>query len=471
MLPAQRAPRPTRTSPVAELRLRLVVQHQLALARSRGAARRRASGAWGRGRRRLVVEGVRRVLALGAVHRHVGALDQELGRRGRGPGRARSPIEASIESGRSCDRDRAARARRGCARSSRDDSSRSPALEQQEPELVAAQARDGVRARAARPAAARRPPSSSSSPAWWPSESLTSLKRSRSIISDREPRAVALGLADRLLDAVAEQQPVRQPGEGSCSAWCSLSSAWRTSASSARLRSVMFSIIVTREARLPVADRARARRCICPQTSSPSLQCSGASSWNDSRARPSCRRSSATAALEVVGVHVVAEADLVELVGAVAQHLLERRVRLDRPAVVVRAAGSRSRRRRRACGSGRAPRACPRRASNSAAWLTAAESTTESISSVSRSSSVEPLAGGRAHHVQASRSREDPGTGARRSATCRPPRAASRWLTRGSFSASSISSGSPLSIACLATLLSSGRRVSSPCGQCPRRRG
>ena len=42
-----------------------------------------------------------------------------------------------------------------------------------------------------------------------------------------------------------------------------------------------------------------------------------------------------------------------------------------------------------------------------------------------------------------------------------PTAARSSWLTRGSFGASSISSGSPLSIAYFATELSSGRRVSN----------
>ena len=56
---------------------------------------------------------------------------------------------------------------------------------------------------------------SSWSPTWWPSESLTSLKRSRSRnrTAAAARRRRALGAADRLVEAVEEQHAVRQAGE------------------------------------------------------------------------------------------------------------------------------------------------------------------------------------------------------------------------------------------------------------------
>ena len=84
---------------------------------------------------------------------------------------------------------------------------------QQHGELVAAQAGDGVRGAQRRRAAARRPRCSSTSPWWWPSVSLTSLKRSRSMSITARPPLRPLGGAHALLDAVAEQHAVRQPGE------------------------------------------------------------------------------------------------------------------------------------------------------------------------------------------------------------------------------------------------------------------
>ncbi len=55
--------------------------------------------------------------------------------------------------------------------------------------------------------------SSRRSPAWWPSVSLISLKWSRSISITPEIVAVARAEVQRLLDAVLEQQAVRQAGE------------------------------------------------------------------------------------------------------------------------------------------------------------------------------------------------------------------------------------------------------------------
>ena len=52
---------------------------------------------------------------------------------------------------------------------------------------------------------------SSRSPAWWPSESLTSLKPSRSISMRRGGRARRA--QDRVVEPVVEQAPVRQPGQ------------------------------------------------------------------------------------------------------------------------------------------------------------------------------------------------------------------------------------------------------------------
>ena len=79
---------------------------------------------------------------------------------------------------------------------------------------------------------------SSASPAWWPSESLTSLKRSRSIIATAtwppSRSAIAIACSIRSRNSVRLGRPVRP----SWSAWCSLISAWRSSASWAALRSV-----------------------------------------------------------------------------------------------------------------------------------------------------------------------------------------------------------------------------------------
>ena len=69
------------------------------------------------------------------------------------------------------------------------------------------------RSRSVRLAAGSATSWSSTSPRWWPSVSLTSLKWSRSMIITARAAVAALGGAQRLLDAVAEQHAVRQAGE------------------------------------------------------------------------------------------------------------------------------------------------------------------------------------------------------------------------------------------------------------------
>ena len=80
-------------------------------------------------------------------------------------------------------------------------------------ELVAAEAGDGVGRRAAR--RCRRGPiaRSSSSPAWWPSESLTTLRLSRSRKNSATWPAVAGRAVERVPQAVEQQRAVRQAGE------------------------------------------------------------------------------------------------------------------------------------------------------------------------------------------------------------------------------------------------------------------
>ena len=189
--PRRERTRRPRASPWAGSRAQLVA------ARSRGAARRRASAAACRSRPSRLVERVGAALSgLGVVHGDVGALQERLGVVAVRPGRARSRSRprrraAGRRRNRLVERladplDRLERVRRGRRR-------RAAAAE-----LVAAEARDGVR-RAGR--ASQAPPSSTSSasPAGWPSESLTSLKRSRSISS------------------TATRSPSRARGEIACS--------------------------------------------------------------------------------------------------------------------------------------------------------------------------------------------------------------------------------------------------------------
>ena len=75
---------------------------------------------------------------------------------------------------------------------------------QQHGELVAAEPGDRVAVAQRRAAAAAPTCCSSRSPSWWPSVSLISLKRSRSISSTASRLAVARPRGERLLDAVVE---------------------------------------------------------------------------------------------------------------------------------------------------------------------------------------------------------------------------------------------------------------------------
>ena len=149
--------------------------------------------------------------ALGVVHRDVGALDQRVhvvavvG--------AERDADARLELDRdAAQRERAAervvqaagqlghrargRAGRGAARRTR-------------------RRRGGPACRrgAARRAAGRRPRTSSSSPWSWPSVSLTSLKRSRSISSSAASRSSRADAAIAPSQALVEQRAVRQPGQ------------------------------------------------------------------------------------------------------------------------------------------------------------------------------------------------------------------------------------------------------------------
>ena len=110
--------------------------------------------------------------------------------------------------------------------------------------------------------------------------------------------------------------------------------------------------------------------------------------------------------------------------------------------------------------------ACARLASNSAAWLTAAESTTDSSSSVWRSSSF------RRTRSERLRTLSVPITSLRRNRGTQisdrsPTFLRSAWLIRGSLRVSSIRIGWPLSIAYLATESDSGLRASEAAAAMP----
>ena len=81
---------------------------------------------------------------------------------------------------------------------------------EQDPELVAAEPRDGVALRGARPGSRGPTCCSSSSPRSWPSVSLTSLNRSRSRIITADTGPFTARRGDRLRGPILEQQPVRQ---------------------------------------------------------------------------------------------------------------------------------------------------------------------------------------------------------------------------------------------------------------------
>ncbi len=149
---------------------------------------------------------------------------------------------------------------------------------------------------------------------------------------------------------------------------------------------------------------------------------------------------------------VVAHDHLAELRGGVAQHLLERRVRLDGAAVAVRAAGSRSRRPRTASGTGPAPRPdrdAPRTRRRGSRPPTARRRASRASA---RCSSFSRFVSDRLITLSVPITSPPRNRGTQMSDVS-PTAARSSWLTRGSFGASSISSGSPLSIAYLATEL------------------
>ena len=152
-------------------------------------------------------------LGLGAVHRDVGVAD-DLVRRGAGSASA-MPIEAATTSSRPSSWNGVAAA----SQHALGDHGRLAGVAdvvEQDGELVAAEPGDGVAGAQRRTPAGARPRRSSRSPTWWPSESLTSLKRSRSrnsTAAHARPALAALGAQDRLREAVQEQHAVGQPGQ------------------------------------------------------------------------------------------------------------------------------------------------------------------------------------------------------------------------------------------------------------------
>ena len=220
----------------------LVVDHELAARRSRArssptsasAVRRRSGRAPGRRPRR----GAR---LLGHVHRDVGAPQQGLdvvavlgverdADRWPRP-RAVSPSSANgaLERLRGCVRASATalgRVRRAGRRRSR--TRRRPGGR---PCRVLAHEPSRSRARELAAAAGRR--------SWWPSVSLISLNRSRSMSSTRDPGPpLGAASASASLDAArGSRSRFGRPVSASCSAWCSISSMWPRSRRVTRRRS------------------------------------------------------------------------------------------------------------------------------------------------------------------------------------------------------------------------------------------
>ena len=211
--PSARAPRSPRCAPSASDDQRLVVQAQLAAldaAAQRGLQRER-----GRGRRWRIASSktsTRLAAVLGAVHRGVGVADQVLGR-----------LEA-VARERDADarlQERLAVLRRGTARRTVVEQAlgdRRARPRRRRCPRTAASTRRRRSARACRTGAGRelrRMATSTSrrSPASWPSESLTTLKRSRSRNSTATPRVAPARAPQRLAEAVEEQRAVGQAGE------------------------------------------------------------------------------------------------------------------------------------------------------------------------------------------------------------------------------------------------------------------
>ena len=148
-------------------------------------------------------------VGLRAVHRDVGVAHHVL-RRGVGGRRARCRCDASTNSSRPsssngvCERCVHALGDRPSPRARRATSSSSSVNSSPPRRATVSSGRSAASSRCATAI-------SSWSPTWWPSESLTTLKRSRSRNSTAAQRLglAALGAADRLVEAVEEQHAVR----------------------------------------------------------------------------------------------------------------------------------------------------------------------------------------------------------------------------------------------------------------------
>ena len=314
---------------VREHRLGLVVQHQLVLVQGTAELPHDREA-------RVValvgsdlVEVERRVLPLGAVHRDVGALDQQLGRVAV-IGKDRDPDRRLDRERKLLDEDRLLE---GGANpfDRREEAVVLGGLRQQQAELVTAESRCGV----------RRPQCTLQAHAELleqlvagpvPERVVDLLEPIEIQHHDREARAVPLCLGDRALDAVVEEQPVRQAGQRIVQrlALAQLGLAHELDLGALALRDVLDHR--HGEGRSPVLIALEHGAHLTPDEDAVLPRVARLEPERLALAEHE-RAEQLLGTLEVLGVDVVAHDHLAELRGGVAEHLLERRVRLDGPAV------------------------------------------------------------------------------------------------------------------------------------------